>query len=224
MLRLIAAVMATLTTLPIAAAQTRPPSFVDVSTVVPNLVVEMRYLGSNNFVGKPIEGSEKPVCYLTREAAAALAEVARDLESKGLAIKAFDCYRPVRAVAHFARWARDLNDQARKAEYYPQVDKRTLFRDGYIASRSGHSRGSTLDMSLVRRADGKELDMGTPFDFFSARSAPADKTVSTEAQASRRLLADAMRRRGFMPYNKEWWHFTLRNEPFPDTYFDFPIR
>ena len=143
--------------------------------MVPNLVVDMRYLGSDNFVGKPIDGYEKPICYLTREAAAALAEVARDLEPQGLAIKAFDCYRPVRAVAHFVRWARDLRDEARKAEYYPQVDKRDLFRDGYIAARSGHSRGSTLDMTLVRRDGGKELDMGTPFDFFSPRSAPSDK-------------------------------------------------
>lgn len=224
MLRLIAVLMATLTTLPTAAAQTRPASFVDASTVVPHLVVDMRYLGSDNFVGRPIDGYEKPVCYLTREAAAALADVARDLEPKGLAIKAFDCYRPVRAVAHFVRWARDLQDQARKADYYPHADKRNLFRDGYIAARSGHSRGSTMDISLVRRADGRELDMGTPFDFFSPRSAPGDKSVSAEAQANRKLLADAMRKRNFIPYDKEWWHFTLRREPFPATYFDFPVR
>lgn len=211
-------------TLPVAAQTTRPASFVDASTVVPNLVIDMRYLGSNNFVGRPIDGYEKPICYLTREAAAALAEVARDLEKQGLAIKAFDCYRPVRAVAHFVRWARDLRDVARKADYYPQVDKSNLFRDGYIAARSGHSRGSTMDISLVTRADGRELDMGTPFDFFSPRSAPGDKTVSAQAQANRKLLADAMRRRGFMPYNKEWWHFTLRREPYPNTYFDFPVR
>ena len=207
-----------------AAAQTRPPGIVDASTLVPNLVIDMRYLGSDNFVGKPIDGYEKPICYLTREAAAALAAVARDLAPQGLAIKAFDCYRPVRAVAHFVRWARDLRDEARKADYYPQVEKRNLFRDGYIAARSGHSRGSTLDMTLVRRDGGKELDMGTPFDFFSSRSAPGDKSVSAEAQANRKLLADAMRRRGFTPYSKEWWHFTLRNEPFPNTFFDFPVR
>ncbi len=210
--------------LPTSAQTTRPPTFVDASTLVPNLVIDMRYLGSDNFVGKPIDGYEKPVCYLTREAATALADVARDLAPQGLAVKAFDCYRPVRAVAHFARWARDLRDEARKADYYPQVEKRNLFRDGYIAARSGHSRGSTLDMTLVRRDGGKELDMGTPFDFFSSRSAPSDKTVSAEAQSNRRLLADAMRRRGFMPYSKEWWHFTLRNEPFPNTFFDFPVR
>jgi len=210
--------------LPAAAQTSRPASFVDASTVVPNLVVDMRYLGPNNFVGRPIDGYEKAVCYLTREAAAALAEVARDLEKQGLAIKAYDCYRPVRAVAHFVRWARNLQDVARKAEYYPQVEKNNLFRDGYIAARSGHSRGSTMDIGLVTRADGRELDMSTPFDFFSPRSAPGDKTVSVQAQANRKLLADAMRRHGFMPYNKEWWHFTLRREPYPDTYFDFPVR
>jgi D-alanyl-D-alanine dipeptidase len=227
-LRLIVMAIAALTELPVAAAQTRPASFVNAATVVPNLVVDMRYLGSDNFVGRRIDGYESPICYLTREAAAALAQVARDLEPQGLAIKAFDCYRPVRAVAHFVRWARDLRDQVRKADYYPQVDKRNLFRDGYIAARSGHSRGSTMDITLVRRGGGelggRELDMGTPFDFFSPWSAPSDKTVNAEAQANRRLLAGAMRRRGFMPYKQEWWHFTLRKEPYPDTYFDFPVR
>lgn len=207
-----------------AEAQQRPLGFVDAATVVPNLVVEMRYLGSNNFVGRPIDGYERPVCVLTREAAAALAAVARDLESRGLALKVFDCYRPARAVAHFVRWAQNIADVARRAEFYPGVDKRTLFRDGYISSRSGHSRGSTIDLTLVRRGDGRELDMGTPFDFFSPRAAPSDKSVSPEARENRALLAQAMGRRGFRPYSKEWWHFTLRGEPFPDSYFDFPVR
>ncbi len=224
MLRLIAMAVATLAVLPAATAQTRPSNFVDAASVVPNLVVDMRYLGASNFIGRPIEGYERPICYLTREAATALADVAHDLEQKGLAIKAFDCYRPVRAVAHFVRWARDLRDEANKPQYYPQVDKRDLFRDGYISARSGHSRGSTLDITLVRRIGGEELDMGTPFDFFSPRSAPSSKAVSVQAQANRRLLADAMRRRGFVPYSKEWWHFTLRREPFPGVYFDFPVR
>src|SRR5215218_9877509 len=138
-------------------AQQPPPSFVDASTVVPNLVVEMRYLTAHNFVGAPIDGYEKPVCYLTRQAAAALAAVARELEPSGLIVKAFDCYRPTRAVAHFVRWARNLKDMSQKAEFYPNVDKSTLFRDGYIASRSGHSRGSTIDMTLARKSDGQEL-------------------------------------------------------------------
>jgi D-alanyl-D-alanine dipeptidase len=136
----------------------------------------------------------------------------------------YDCYRPERAVAHFVRWARNLGDVKMKAEFYPQVDKSTLFRDGYIAARSGHSRGSTVDLTLARRADGKDLDMGTPFDCFSPRSWPSDRTVSSEAQSNRTLLTQSMRRRGFQPYDKEWWHFTLRHEPYPETYFDFPVR
>jgi D-alanyl-D-alanine dipeptidase len=124
------------------------------------------------------------------------------------------------------RWARDLNDVARKAEYYPDVDKRDLFRLGYIASRSGHSRGATADLTLVRRTgEGTEdVDMGTPFDFFSTKSWPSDRSVSADAQQNRALLAAAMGRGGFQPYDKEWWHFTLGREPFPGTYFDFPVR
>jgi len=204
-------------------AQDRPAAFVDAAAIVPGLVVDPRYAGSHNFVGRPIDGYEAPHCLLTRPAAEALAQVAQDLAPRGLVIKVFDCYRPTRAVANFVRWARDLNATAGKAEFYPDVDKRTLFRDGYIASQSGHSRGSTIDMTLAND-DGRELDMGTPFDFFSPKSWPADPTVTAEQHANRVLLAAAMRRRGFRPYDKEWWHFTLRGEPFPDTYFDFPIR
>jgi D-alanyl-D-alanine dipeptidase len=204
--------------------QRRPDTFVDVSSVAPGLIVEARYATAHNFVGVPIDGYERPLCYLTRPAAEALALATSDLEAKGLALKLYDCYRPTRAVAHFVRWARDLGDTRMKAEFYPHVEKNTLFRDGYIASRSGHSRGSTVDLTLVRRADGATLDMGTPFDFFSPRSWPSDRQVSAEARANRMLLAQAMRRRGFAPYDKEWWHFTLRREPYPQTYFDFPVR
>ena len=174
---------------------------------------------------RPIEGYDKPLCYLTRPAAAALAQVVADLEPRGLTIKVYDCYRPERAVAHFVRWARNLGDVTMKAEFYPDVDKRTLFRDGYIAARSGHSRGSTADLTLARRSDGQALDMGTPFDFFSPRSWPSDRQRQRRgAGQPRTLLAQAMRRRGFRPYDKEWWHFTLRHEPYPQTYFDFPVR
>jgi len=220
---LIAAVVATLGTKAVF-GQTRPAPFVDASTVVPGLILDMRYAGPHNFVGRPIDGYERPHCLVSQPAAAALAEVARDLAARGLVLKVFDCYRPARAVANFVRWARDLNDLAGKAEFYPTVDKLTLFRDGYISPRSGHSRGSTLDLTLARADDGRELDMGTPFDFFSPQSWPADRGISAEARANRALLAGAMRRRGFRPYEKEWWHFTLRHEPFPDTYFDFPVR
>jgi D-alanyl-D-alanine dipeptidase len=204
-------------------AQERPAAFVDAATVVPGLIIDMRYAGPHNFVGRRIDGYEAPRCLLTEAAAAALADVARDLASRGLVLKVFDCYRPTRAVANFVRWARDIGDVAGKREFYPEIDKRTLFADGYISSRSGHSRGSTLDLTLAG-ADGRELDMGTPFDFFSPRSWPAAASVSGEAKANRALLAAAMRRRGFRPYDREWWHFTLSREPFPDTYFDFPVR
>jgi len=150
--------------------------------------------------------------------------VVADLEPRGLTIKVFDCYRPERAVAHFVRWARNPGDVKMKSQFYPHVDKSTLFQDGYIAARSGHSRGSTVDLTLARRADRKELHMGTPFDFFSPRSWPSDNSIGAEAQANRALLAQAMQRRGFRPYDKEWWHFTLRHEPYPETYFNFPVR
>ena len=205
-----------------ALAQERPAAFVDAAAVVPRLIVDARYAGSHNFVGRPIAGYEAPRCLLSQPAALALAEVARDLAPRGLVLKAFDCYRPTRAVATFVRWARDLNDTAGKREFYPDVDKSALFRDGYISSRSGHSRGSTIDLTLAR-ADGQELDMGTPFDFFSTRSWPT-ANVGAEAKANRGVLASAMRRHGFRSYDKEWWHFTLSHEPFPDTYFDFPVR
>jgi D-alanyl-D-alanine dipeptidase len=206
-----------------AAAQQRPVSFVDAATVVPGLIVEMRYAGVHNFVGRPIDGYAAPRCLLTRPAAAALATVARELEPRGLVLKAFDCYRPARAVADFVRWARDLKDQRMKAEFYPELDKRTLFRDGYIASHSGHSRGSTIDLTLAN-AEGRELDMGTPFDFLSLKSWPGNPAVGPAAQANRRTLAEAMAKHGFRPYKREWWHFTLRGEPFPQTYFDFVVK
>jgi D-alanyl-D-alanine dipeptidase len=201
-----------------------PPGFVDGAAAVDGLVVDMRYFGANNFVGERIDGYERPRCVLSAPAANALATVQRDLSAHGLGLKVFDCYRPQRAVAQFVRWAQRIDDVKRKRDFYPDVDKRDLFKEGYISERSGHSRGSTVDLTLVRRADGRELDMGSPFDFFSPKSWPSDTGVGGEAQANRALLAAAMTRGGFRPYDKEWWHFTLVNEPFPDTYFDFPVR
>lgn len=205
-------------------AQERPAVFVDAATIVPGLITEIRYAGAHNFVGRRIAGYEAPRCLLTQPAAQALAEVARDLAPRGLLIKVFDCYRPTRAVANFISWARDLNNTVNKVEFYPHVDKRDLFRNGYIASHSGHSRGSTADLTLARSADGRELDMGTHFDFLDPKSWTADPSTSAGAHANRMLLAAAMQRRGFRGYDKEWWHFTLSREPFPDTYFDFPVR
>ena len=203
-------------------AQAPPAGFVDAAAVVPGLVVDMRYFGTNNFVGERIDGYERPRCLLTAQAAQALARVQRDLGSRGLGLKVFDCYRPARAVAHFLRWAKRIDD-VKKAEFHPDISKRDLFRLGYLAARSGHSRGSTVDLTLVRRADQAELDMGTIYDFAGRQSWVSDKSVSIEAQNNRAMFAQAMIRGGFRPYHKEWWHFTLNNEPFPDTYFDFPV-
>lgn len=202
----------------------RPDLFVDVTPLIPDAVVDLRYAGSRNFVGAPVDGYITARCVLTRPAAEALVAVAAEARAKGYRLKLFDCYRPARAVAHFARWAADLADTGTKATYYPDLDKKDLFALGYIASRSGHSRGSTMDLTLVDAATGAELDMGTPFDLFSDLSWPGSDAVTPVQKANRQLLAQLMTRHGFQPFDKEWWHFTLANEPFPDTYFDFPIE
>ena len=202
----------------------RPDGFIDAARVVPGLRVEMRYTTAHNFVGQPIEGYEAPVCVLTQQAADALARVQADLAPRGLGLKVYDCYRPQRAVAHFARWAADLSDQRTKAEFYPNVDKTRLFELGYIAERSGHSRGSTVDLTIINLTTGAEIDMGTPFDLFDTRSWPTDETVSAEARANRLMLQSLMRTHGFRSLREEWWHFTLEGEPHPETYFDFPVR
>jgi zinc D-Ala-D-Ala dipeptidase len=206
------------------AALARPAGFVDAATVVPGLAVEMAYIGSENFIGRPVDGYEAPVCILTQEAAMALAAAQSQLAPFGLGLKVFDCYRPKTAVAHFVRWARDLKDEARKADFYPNVDKRDLFKLGYIAERSGHSRGSTVDLSIIDRASGAELDMGGRFDLFDTLSWPSDPRPSPAQRANRALLAQVMAANGFRGLHEEWWHFTLRREPFPKTFFDFPVR
>jgi zinc D-Ala-D-Ala dipeptidase len=209
---------------PVRAQDGPPAGFVDAADAVEGLVVDLRYFGTNNFVGAPIDGYERPRCWLTRQAAAALARVQRDLAHRGLGLKVYDCYRPARAVAHFIRWAKVPEDGRTKAEHYPELDKSKLLAGGYIGMRSAHSRGSTVDLTLVRRADGRALDMGTPFDFFDPRSWPSDTTVNPTQRANRMLLREVMMRRGFRPLRTEWWHFTLANEPFPRTLFDFPVR
>jgi zinc D-Ala-D-Ala dipeptidase len=215
---------ATSVSLPAGAESGRHPGFVDAAAVVDGLVVDVRYAGTNNFVGAAIDGYEAPRCLLTTQAANALAAVQRDLAARGLGLKVYDCYRPMRAVAHFRRWARDLADVKRKREFYPDVDKRSLFALGYLSTRSSHARGSTVDLTLVTRRDGAEVDMGSPFDFFGTRSHRHAAGMTLGQIGNRRLLADAMGRRGFRASSKEWWHFTLANEPFPTTPFDFPVR
>lgn len=201
----------------------RPGGFTDARATIPDLVVDMRYAGRENFVGRPIDGYAAPVCILSRPAADALARVQAQLAPFGLGLKVFDCYRPARAVADFARWARDPADQARKADYYPNVDKSRLFELGYIAEKSGHSRGSTVDLTIVDLRTGAELDMGAPYDLFDTRSWPSEPTIAPAPRANRLLLQSVMVSNGFRPLKEEWWHFTLRNEPHPETYFDFPV-
>ena len=212
-----------------ASAADLPAGFVRLADTDPTIRQDVRYAGVANFLGRPAEGYEAPVCILTRQAADALSKVQKTLAAEKLTLVVFDCYRPARATAHFLRWSRDRKDTKTKGEFYPDLDKEDLFRAGYISLQSAHSRGSTVDLTLVDILPGqdgnlRERDMGTRFDFFSPYSAPSDRRVSEEARSNRRLLADAMRRSGFIPYGKEWWHFTLAHEPFPQTYFDFEVR
>ncbi len=201
--------------------------FVDAGRAIPGLVVDMRYAGSINFVGRPITGYEAPVCMLTRETVAALAKVQGRLQEFGLGLKVYDCYRPKRAVADFATWARDPADQKRKAEHYPDIDKSKLFELGYIAEKSGRSRGSTVDVTLIDQQTGDELDMCGRYDLFDPSSWPSAGTAGGCQHATRLLLATGMQEGGFRPLKEEWWHFTLNDEPYPATYFDFgvtPVR
>jgi zinc D-Ala-D-Ala dipeptidase len=226
----------------------RPPDIVDASTIVPDLKLDMRYAGAHNFVGQPIAGYRAPKCLLTREAAEALKAVQEELLKRGLSLKVYDCYRPQRAVDDFVRWGRDLSDQKMKPEFYPNVDKRRLFSSGYIASKSGHSRASTVDLTIVpinapslaasdgpdplgscegkkeERAPDSSLDMGTGFDCFSERSHTNATGLTPEQGANRQLLKSVMARHGFRNLSTEWWHYTLRNEPYPGTYFNFPVE
>lgn len=205
-------------------AHALPDDFVYVAEVVPNVVIDARYAGDNNFVGRPVDGYLANTVILTRPAAEALAKVSEDLAAFGLGLKVFDGFRPQRAVDHFVRWAADLSDQSTKARHYPDVEKEHLFRDGYIAERSGHSRGSTVDLTIIDLATGEELPMGTPFDYFGLESWPSYTKLPAEQRAFRALLQQVMTRHGFRPLNEEWWHFTLENEPYPETYFDFPVE
>lgn len=205
------------------ADEARPDGFVDAGATVPGLAVDMRYAGRENFVGRPIAGYAAPVCLLSRPAVDALAKAQAQLSPFGLGLKVFDCYRPARAVSDFARWARDPADQARKADYYPNVDKSRLFELGYIAEKSGHSRGSTVDLTIIDIRSRAELDMGSPYDLFDTRSWPSEPALATAPRANRLLLQTVMTSNGFRPLKEEWWHFTLRDEPYPQTYFDFPV-
>lgn len=201
-----------------------PAGFVDLEQVIPQIELDIRYFSDNNFVGQPVDGYLAPKAILTQQGALALKKVWDELKPFGLGLKVYDAYRPQRAVNHFVRWAGDLKDEKTKKRYYPQVDKGNLFREGYIADRSGHSRGSTVDLTLINLADKSELDMGSGFDWFGPESWPDNPAASPSQRAHRLLLQTLMKKHGFSPYPQEWWHFTLKEEPFPDTYFDFPVQ
>ena len=208
-----------------AISTTERPDFVDAAVHVPALQTDIRYHGANNFVGTAIDGYQAPKCLLHRIVAEALAQVQRDLQQEGFALLVFDCYRPTTAVQHFVRWARDMDDQHSKSQFYPRLDKRQLLGD-YIAEHSGHSRGATLDLTLLdcRVLPCQPLDMGTPFDFFDERAHTDSTQVNETARANRLRLRKAMQAHGFHNYPLEWWHYTFRPEPTPTTEFTFPVQ
>lgn len=199
--------------------------FVVLAEEIPDVISEIRYYTTYNFVGERITGYNKPVALVTKECADALRNVNRELLALGYRMKIYDTYRPQRAVDHFVRWAEDLDDTRMKPFFYPGVDKTVLFDEHYLARKSGHSRGSTVDLTLFDMKTGKDVDMGGPFDFFGELSHPDYTETLTETQIKNRsVLRNAMLSAGFLPSASEWWHFTLKNEPYPETYFDFPIE
>ncbi|MBO4218104.1 MAG: M15 family metallopeptidase [Erysipelotrichaceae bacterium] len=203
-------------------AQMDASGFVLLSDYVPEIIQEIRYFSSFNFVGDPIDGYEEPVAIMTREAARAVKEIASRAIVYGYRLKVFDAYRPAKAVRRFVLWGIEDLDQRMKPFFYPDLEKQELFVRGYIASQSSHSRGSTIDLTLLDMSTGREVDMGSPFDYFSEISHPDNRSVTQEQYDNRMFLQDMMVKGGFRPYDCEWWHFTMENEPYPDTYFEFP--
>lgn len=220
---------------------TAPKGFVRLAEAVPDAILEIRYYSTYNFVGDRINGYERPTALLTVEAAKALKAVSDDVKKQGYRLKIFDAYRPQRAVTHFMNWAKDVNDTRMKQYFYPDLDKSVLFAQGYIMEKSGHSRGSTVDLTLFDMATEKEVDMGGTFDWFGKESHPAwcgdpetqkytgtnnaeKGKINAQQFKNRMILREAMMRHGFKPLVEEWWHFTLKDEPYPNTYFDYPVK
>ena len=218
-------------------------AFVPLTKAVPDAILEIRYYGTYNFVGDRIDGYYAPTAWLTREAAEALKAVSDDVMAQGYRLKIYDAYRPQSGVDHFVRWAADVPDVRMKAYFYPDLDKGVLFEQDYIMAKSGHTRGSTVDLTLFDMSTGKEVDMGGTFDWFGPEShpdfcgdpetgqyngdnsaSPAGRSITPQQFANRMILRRAMLSHGFKPLDSEWWHFTLADEPFPDTYFDHPVE
>ena len=205
------------------ALPTDASGFVLLSDFVPHIVQEIRYYSTYNFIGERIDGYEEPCALLTKEAARALRAVSNELNVMGYRLKVFDAYRPVSAVKQFILWGIEDQDVRMKPYFYPDLPKQELFSKGYIAKQSSHSRGSAVDVTLLDMKTGKEADMGSPFDLFSERSHPDCRDVTKEQFENRMLLQHAMVRNGFAPLDCEWWHFVLKDEPYPNTYFTFPV-
>jgi len=217
--------------------------FVTLTDAVPDAILEIRYYGTYNFVGQRIDGYEQPTALLTRQAAKALKTVSDNVMAQGYRLKIYDAYRPQRGVDHFVRWAANVEDTLMKPYFYPDLDKSVLFEQEYIMEKSGHTRGSTVDLTLFDMQTEKELDMGGTFDWFGPEShpdfcgnpetgeytgdnskSPTGRSITEEQFRHRMILRKAMLEGGFKALDSEWWHFTLRDEPFPDTYFTFPVR
>lgn len=217
--------------------------FVTLTDVVPDAILEIRYFGTYNFVGERIDGYEEPTALLTREAADSLKAVSDDVMAQGYRLKIYDAYRPQKGVDHFVRWAANVSDTRMKAYFYPDLDKSVLFKQDYIMEKSGHTRGSTVDLTLFDMKTEKEVDMGGTFDWFGPEShpdfcgnpekgeytgdnseSPQARSITPEQFENRMILREAMLRHGFKPLDSEWWHFTLKNEPFTNTYFTFPVK
>ena len=225
-------------------ADSTPPGFVHVAETIPDAILEVRYYSTYNFIGDRIRGYERPTPMLTVEAAEALKAVNDELIPQGYRLKIYDAYRPQRAVDHFVEWSKQADDTRMKRYFYPDLDKTVLFPRGYIAAKSGHSRGSAVDLTLFDMNTEKEVDMGGTFDWFGREShpdwggdpetgaytgefpanTPAERRISETQFRNRMLLRSVMMKHGFKPYPEEWWHFSLADEPYPDTYFDHPVR
>ena len=228
-------------------SQPLPEGFVYLQDLDPTILQEVRYAGCHNFIGRPIPSYNAPVIIMTEVAAMALKALQEELRPFGFTLKVYDAYRPQEAVDSFVAWSKDLNDQGMKTEFYPEVDKKDVFDLGYLSSRSAHSRGSTVDLTLVplpvpnqptwklgdpvldgrlpqgQRFADNSLDMGTGFDCLDELSHPLNPALPPEVRANRMLLASLMRKHGFKGISTEWWHFTYIEEPFPETYFNFPV-
>ena len=205
-------------------AQSGREYFVDVIKIIPTIEIDVRYHSNDNFVGSRVDGYKKPVILITKEAGEALKKIQTELRTNGLALKIYDAYRPQKAVNHFVRWAQTPADTLTKSKYYPRVNKKDVFKLGFVASRSGHTRGSTVDLTLIYLDTKKEVDMGSGWDFFGEISSHSTAQITAAQTANRQNLKSIMSKYGFKTYSKEWWHYTLRDEPFPKRYFDFDVE